>query len=91
MEVVFNHLVEMVKSGYSGKTNKKDQVTRNQSVNVFNPIKEVLIDGNLYLVEWHSRAGYMHIRRARKYDEKKYTTRVWLRREDEYEYLGEMA
>jgi hypothetical protein len=81
----------MIKSGYHGKTKEDVRVTRNQSINVFNPIKEVEIDGMLYLVEWHSRAGYMNIRRCRKYDEKKYTTRIWNHLgEDEYEYVGEM-
>ena len=41
MKVVFDHLVEMVKSGYSGKTSKDDLVTRNQSINKFNPINEL--------------------------------------------------
>lgn len=89
-DVVFNHLFEMVKSEYSGKTKENDKVTRNSSINIFNPIKEVEIEGKLYLVEWHSRAGYFNIRRCKKYGERKYTTRIWNHINDEYEYIGEM-
>ena len=92
MPVVFDLLVEMVKSGYTGKTESEKLVTRNQSLNKFNPIREVEIDGDLYLVEYQSRAKRFIIRKAKKYAEKKYTTRVWKRIDiDEYEYVGEMG
>ena len=92
MPVVFDLLVEMVNSGYTGKTESEKLVTRNQSLNKFNPIREVELDGALYLVEYQSRAKRFIIRKAKKYAEKKYTTRVWKHIDaDEYEYVGEMS
>jgi hypothetical protein len=91
-DIIFKYLIELLNDGYNGKTELIHQVIRNQSVNKFNPIKEIEFDGSTHIVEWHSRAKKFSIRRAKKYDERKYTTRIWQQiGYDEYKYLGEMA
>ena len=71
----------MVYQYYTGRNSKEYWVNRDKHENKFNPIFKWEIDGQLYIVEWHSRAEYIELRKANQLCYKMYKTRVLYRTE----------